>query len=140
MPLQYDQVYLLTNVGGNFLEAPMIAMGVRERHGHSEKGGWRQMYQFLVNNDVHGGHQIFGDVVLDEDGVVELKDIEKVGDDGKEVVWRFEPLTLELWRTLGAQGHILGYEEIDSIPSDAELHEFYKDRFLHTDTWPEHDR
>ena len=138
MPFDFKTVYVLTNLTGNFLPAPMVAVGVRRTNAHDEKGRWRPQWQYLVNNDVHGGHELFGEIVRDdEDGVVEVQDSEKVGDDGKPVVWRFDPLTLAKWHDLGAQGEVIGYEKMkDAFVNDYQVCEFYREKFL-PDWWEE---
>ena len=87
MPFDFEQVYLLTNPSQNFMRSAKIALGVRptrDRPEHSDDfvSGW----QFLVDSDAHGGHQILGDIIRDEGGLIEVQDIDKRGEDGKPVV------------------------------------------------------
>jgi hypothetical protein len=134
MPLQFDEVYLLTDVEGAFMKTPQIALGVRRRPVDQAKG---DIYQFLVNQEERG-HEIVGEVIRDVDGVVELHDHARVADDGRSaVVWRFEPLTLSIWEQLGADGFISKYEELrKQIDNDAQLKAFYRDAFL-AEWWKE---
>lgn len=139
MPFDFDQVYLLTNPSGNFMGTGMVALGVRptrDRPEHSDEfvSGW----QFLVDSDVNGGHQILGNVVRDDGEVVEVEDIDKRGDDGKRVIWRFEPLTLPVWNTYARKAEVGGYAELKkSFRHDNDVRDFYREKYLDPTVWTE---
>jgi hypothetical protein len=142
MPFNFEEVYLVTNPSGNFMRSPMIALGVRpvrDRAEHSDDfvNGW----QFLVDNDAHGGHQILGSIVRDEGGVIEVRDIDKRGDDKKPVVWRFEPLTLPIWYTYARKAEVGGYDELKAtFRHDNDLRDFYHEKYLDPTVWTEFQR
>lgn len=139
MPFDFEQVYLLTNPSQNFMRSAKIALGVRptrDRPEHSDDfvSGW----QFLVDSDAHGGHQILGDIIRDEGGLIEVQDIDKRGEDGKPVVWRFEPLTLPVWSTYARKAEVGGYEELKkSFRHDNDMLDFYREKYLDPTVWTE---
>ena len=137
MALNFNEVYLLTNPSKNFLEARIIAMGVRNRQAVDKDDNWRTCIQFVINSD--RGHQIFGKTTLDdiETGVVEMEDLEKISDDGKPVMWRFEPLTLTHWQALGEEGSIGGYAKLkEMLLTIGSVKEYYRDQYV-DDWWTE---
>lgn len=132
MPLDFTSIYLLSDVNGNFMKAQQIAMAPRKvsvsdpetNHDYDE-------WQFLVPTETNLGHTIDGTVKKDEGGVVEIQDNRREGNDGKPVLWRFEPLTLEAWNKMGERGDIDGWEELkDQMKNDADLIHFYRHDWL----------
>lgn len=141
MPFSFDEVYRLTDVSGSYLDSPMVALGVRKVQA-PEAGEGQETYQFLVNNPVHGGHQVIGKIVRDEEGVIELADSSKKTSEGKSVRWRFEPLTFDMWKAMGEAGSVGSYEEflrlVENEPYPTRrLKQEYRDLYLDTDWWTE---
>jgi hypothetical protein len=130
MPLSFKTIYRLSDVNQNYIRHSQIAMAPRKVK-ISGPDGAREEYQFLVPNDVNLGHTIAGNVEKDEEDAIEIEDTERRGEDGKPVLWRFEPLTLKLWNEMGEAGEIEGWEELGSaIKDDAELKHFYRYEWL----------
>lgn len=142
MPLNFTGIYKLSDVNQNYIRVSQIAMAprvVKVKGRDSE--GTREQYQFLVPNDVNLGHTIFGKVEADDEHKFELEDTDRQGDDGKPVLWRFEPLTLKLWNEMGEKGEIGGWEELKaSVKDDSELLHFYQYEWLlsRLEWWHEH--
>lgn len=132
MPLEFNQVYLLTNPGGNFMPVPMVALGIRPVHDRPEHSDeWVAGWQFLVDSDGQGGHQILGDIIRDDGGTVVVQDVDKTGDDGNPVLWRFEPLTLPVWHTYARKVEVSGREKLKkAFRHDNDLRNFYRERHL----------
>jgi hypothetical protein len=128
MPLNFVGIYVLSDVNQNYIKVQQIAMAPRVVKVKDPSTGKKQdEWQFLVPSEVNMGHTIMGDVTSDEEGVVEIEDKGREGDDGGTVLWRFEPLTLEAWNTMGERGDIDGWEELTkSFHTDDDLLHFYK--------------
>ena len=139
MPFEFNQVYLLTNPDKHFTKSAMVALGVRpvrDRSEHSDD--WTDGWQFLVDNDAHGGHQILGEIVLDENGTVEVKDLDKKGEKGEDVIWRFEPLNLSMWHTYAKRSEVGGYDKLkDTMRHDNDVRNFYRELYLDPTVWTE---
>jgi hypothetical protein len=136
MPLEAEGVYKLTNVGGNFLPEAMIAIAPRVRTDWSAVLDQSAPFvQFLVDNPATIGHSIAGKILLDDAGVVDVLDLEKTGDDGGAVIWRFEPLTVSLWETM--RESIGGFDELRAqIDTDEVLRLYYMSSYA-ADWWTE---
>jgi len=132
MPLSFAGIYKLSDVNQSFVKAPQIAIAPRKvKVKDPDSGKTREDYQFLVANDVSLGHTISGEVGADDEGQFEIEDDERRGNDGKPVLWRFEPLTLKLWNEMGENDEISGWNELkSSIKDDADLLNFYRQEWL----------
>lgn len=135
MGLKFREIYRLTNLGGNYLPGSMVVIGVRPDVDEPPDTAW----QFLVNNEVHGGHAILGKILSElADGTVEVLDSDRKGDDGGSVIWRFEPLTLARFLEMVDEGDVGGDPDVlrSTFKSDAEVREFYEEKYL-DDWWQE---
>jgi hypothetical protein len=127
MPLDFGGMYVLSNPSNNYLKSIQIAMAPKlVEVTNTATGEKEKEWQYLSANDVSLGHTIRGEVLSDKDGVVDMKDLRRDGDDGKDVVWRFEPLTYARWKALGEQGSISGYTPASSIKTDADVIHMYQ--------------
>jgi len=128
MPLDFANIYMLSDVNQNFIKVQQIAMAPRVVKVKNRATGKQQdEWQFLVPSEVNMGHTIMGTVKSDKDDVVEILDEGRDGDDGKPIVWRFEPLTLEAWNAMGERGDVDGWEELTKkMHDDKDLLHFYK--------------
>jgi hypothetical protein len=99
MPIVYRRVYFLTFSGDPDLK--MVAFGVYPRKIHP---GTRELpgFFFATDSNVPGtcGHLIEGLVTKDGGDVVEVTESERVQPDGSHRVWRFTPMTRDLWLSL----------------------------------------
>ena len=124
MPLSFEGVYKLTNLRGNLLPSPLIAMAPRERKEVVGELGERPVIQYLVPNEVNGGHTLAGTLVIDKGEQIIYRDDVLEGDDGEPVYWMFEPLTLENWEAMSSG--VTGAKQIRSqVKTDVALREFY---------------
>lgn len=126
-PFSFDAVYALTCRTGNFFPRDLIqiALGVRGLPGEGH-----QVVEFLNTSPVNGAHSIKGRIRQPTKHVIEVFDLGREGDDGKPIVWRFEPFTLRLWRKMGRAGSIDGYAEMKSwFSTDEALQRWYISNF-----------
>jgi hypothetical protein len=132
MPLEFSGIYALYDVNQNYIRVTQVAMAPREvQVVDGDSGKKVKEWQFLVPNDVNLGHTIVGAIVLDKDGVVVVEDKRRTGDDGKAVMWRFEPLTYSAWKKIGEGGGISGYKHIlPKIKSDEDVLHLYRSDWL----------
>lgn len=132
--LQFLQVYHLTNNG--YLNAAIIALGVRAyTDKHPDTGKVVKGIEFLTAGEY--GHRISGKLVEAGEGVFTIRDEERTVDGKKPVVWKFEPLTMELWTKMGESGGISGFDKLRTQIGDrGTLVNFYVSNFLH-DYWTE---
>lgn len=132
MPLNFTGMYKLIDATLNYIRVPQIAMAPRHVDIEvPELGGVHEAWQYLVPNDVNLGHTIVGQVVTDEDDFFEIQDLIREGDDGEPVVWRFEPLTFEVWTQMGKDGYVSGWDVLkDAITDDDSLSNFYYHEWL----------
>lgn len=140
MPFDFTGIYKLSDVNQNYVKASQIAMAPRHVKVPSPEGGTHEEWQFLTANKVNLGHTIIGDITEDTDKSVEIEDDDRHGNDGKPVLWRFEPLTLKLWNEMGEKGEIGGWEELkETINSDEAVIHFYQNDWLQPclDWWHE---
>jgi len=122
MSLVFNQVYLLTNPALPREESfHLIALGPRTRI-----DDYGSMLQVLTNDGI-GSHGFrVRETLRDEiqTGVVELRD-------EHDIVWRFEPLTVEAFRRLeGYPESLRRYEE------DEDLRSYFREQLLQ-DWWTE---
>lgn len=110
-----------------------IVMGVRlRRDWNHSKDREDDAYQFCSAGA--SGHQIFGKVVKDEGGVVELEDLANPGHDDSVLLWVFEPLTLQRWHEMSAEISLYSVLK-DQFASDDDLCRFYREQYM--DGWEE---
>lgn len=142
MPLDFTGIYKLSDVNQNYIRSPQIAMAPRKvKLKDPDSGEVLEQYQFLIPNEVNLGHTISGEIETDTDKAFELKDTERKSDDGKPILWRFEPLTLKLWNEMGEHGDVNGWGTLkDKIKDDDALLDFYRHEWLLTrlEWWHEH--
>lgn len=132
MPLDFTGIYKLSDVNQNYVKTPQIAMAPKKvKVKDSHTGKTFEQYQFLVPNECSLGHTISGKVHADSDHSFEIEDHQRKSDDGKPIIWRFEPLTLKLWNEMGENGDVASWEKMkDDIKSDDDLLHFYKYEWL----------
>lgn len=135
MPLRFSAIYKLTG-SSNYLDTPQIALGVRKLRRSPGPGlDETYVYEFVVASVDNWRHEIFGGVLSENGQVVTLLDAVRVGNDGKPVSWRFEPLSLAVWHGMGEA--VVGFDELKiQITSDEDLEAFYYSEAL-PDFWTE---
>ena len=97
MPLEFRKAYCLTFSGSP--ELSLLAVGVYPRKVYPGSADLPGFY-FLTDSKVpgHESHLIVGLVTRDEgDGVVEVTESQRVAEGGAHRVWRFTPMTKDLW-------------------------------------------
>jgi len=132
MPLDFTSIYALSDVNQNYIRVQQIAMAPRKvTVDDPVTGEPKEEWQFLVPSNVSMGHTIIGAVKSDKDGVVDIEDSARNGDDGKTIIWRFEPLSLKIWNEMGERGDIDGWEQIkDDMHNDKDVIHFYQHDWL----------
>ena len=133
MPFNPNMVYRLTNPSRNFLEAPQIVLGLEQTRGKMPAFGAGMagvetaLYGYIGADEQ--GHSTYGEILAEyPDGTIDLRDLWRISDDDKPVIWRFEPLTLARWREM-ADG-VQGYAELaGQIATDNDLQHFYRMQF-----------
>ena len=134
MPLKFMRPYKLVVASDNYVR-PTVAIGPRPAKRDDGDGTTRECIEFLTIGE--NGHTIFGEPEDLEEGVVQIIDKQRVGDDGQPVIWHFIPFTLALWTEMGEGGAISGYEKLKSqIQDEGTLINFYLANFL-DDYWTE---
>lgn len=132
MPLIFEMPYKLEVASNNYV-APTIVLGSRKAVRQDDEGETGDVIEFLTTGD--NPHMIFGEPADRENGIVEIADEKRIGDDGKSILWRFIPLTLAVWRELGESGAISGYEKLKwQIKDEGTLANYYIGNFL-LDYW-----
>ena len=125
MPLDFHTVYRLWVPTGNYFGLDMVVAGVRWRTRENPLT-WEDedCVEFITNSVDKRPHDIFGDVILDEGGVVEIQDQVRRGEnaDVLTVVWRFEPLTLDNWALMPIISHA---DILPTVPTDHDLQLLY---------------
>lgn len=140
MPFDSMGVYKLSDVNQNYIGAAQIAMAPRRVQAADAN---EEEWQYLGANDVVLGHTIVGKPIDGDAGVIEIEDQNRKGRNAQPVVWRFEPLTLELWNEMGEAGEISGWEELQKdIKDDDSLVDFYRTHWVEPqlDWWPPPDK
>jgi hypothetical protein len=137
MPFDFQEVYRLRVVSDNFGLMDYVVLGVRPgRQVNPDTEVEEDTVEFVTNSYDNKNHWIFGEVVKDEGGSIEVVDHGNVGfGEGASpvVVWRFEPLTLHSWDEM----EISGAEQIrPHFTTDADVQNFYRSDFL-PDWWVE---
>jgi hypothetical protein len=120
MPFIYRKVYKLTALNDPFSTSIVIAMGVTVLNGEV-----RYFIPSLYNSE----RSLYGSVVKDEGEVVEVEASRVRTVDGSLIRWRFEPLTLEMWK--GLESIVSGHATLaKSFHSDDDVQNFYLTDFL----------
>lgn len=137
MPLDPNVVYLLTDKSDNYVRGKMIAIGAKPTKQTLTSGdaiGDEESGVIFVTN-TEQGHYILGEP-KDVEGGVQIVDQDRLGTDGKPVVWEFRPLTMALFDEMAES--ISGFAEMRSIINTEErLHTFYVENFLPDDWFDE---
>ena len=134
MPLEFMRPYKLVVASDNYVK-PTVAIGPRPARREDLEGNLGDVIEFLTIGE--NGHSIFGKPEDLEEGVVQVIDKQREGDDGKPVIWHFIPFTLALWTEMGENGAILGFEKLKGqIQDESTLINFYLGNFLE-DWWTE---
>jgi hypothetical protein len=130
MPFNFNQVYRLRVVSDNYYGLDFVALGVKPgTQQNPDTDQDEAVIEFVTNSYDNKNHFIFGDVVKDEGGVIDVVDRLHQGfeSDDPVVVWRFEPLTLHNWSYMS----IGGYDDLrQHFTSDEELRTHYRHDFL----------
>jgi hypothetical protein len=130
MPFSFEQVYRLRVISNNYYGLDFVALGVKMgKQFNPDTEQDEPTIEFVTNSYTNKNHFIFGEVIKDEGGVIDVRDRLHEGfeSDDPVVVWRFEPLTLDNWSYM----NISGYDELrPNFHSDAELQAYYKHDFL----------
>lgn len=130
--LKFRAAYKLT-VTNNGFQNTFVALGVRQQDVVLPDGTKGVSLQYRVNNPERFEHRFEGTVEYDDKlGTVE---VQRTQDPLLEEadVYRFEPLTLETWKTL----NVLGADEmVKELPDDSALVNFYWMDWV-PDSWTE---
>jgi len=111
---RFRDVYVVSFPPGDYLAGIDLAIGVRVVNGriNALTGKPSEAVEWLsANNSFKGGHTLIGDVVRAEGDVVEIKDATE--EDGH--TFRFEPLTMPLWKKLLDGGFIQAPESLAAL-------------------------
>ena len=131
----FNEIYKVYNVGGNYHPVPAIAFGVRVVSETTREGVQRSGYAYLIPNDLSMGRTIWGGP--DDNASrfsIEILDEDRIGNDGEEVIWRFEPLTYAMWLALGSD--IQGFSELrESLSTIYAVKEYYRQHWLDNGWW-----
>lgn len=115
-----------------------VAIGSRVRPVPAEAQLPGVFIEFLSNVPDDAGHSHRVEVLEQkDDGTVIFHWLDAHGDDGLPVTITLEPLTLRVWRRMGEDGKIGGYEKLSKqITSEAALQNSFLSSFL-DDGWVE---
>lgn len=131
-PFNPQMVYKMRCVKGAWLLSPGLALGM-VFSSYDDETGELTVHGVRASAGAGGdgaGLALTGKVVADEAGVIDFWDAEKKAEDGSDgVVWRFEPLTLDL--LAGMRESVQQYDKlVQQITTDEDLRQFYKVNFL----------
>ena len=141
MPLlKFNGVYLLTTPPG-LLRSADIVVGMRqddEAAGSLSEGTKLVRLEWLsISGSGMGGHTIDG-VPLREGSIVDVQVTSWTGwEKAQPAVFRFEPLTHELFTKLGEAGWIHGYLQLQKRLTDDNLVRNYFNSLYVWDSWEE---
>jgi len=110
---RFRDVYVVTAPPGDY-NGIDIAVGVRVVEGHVNPGTKqkeRSIEWLAADGSFQGGHTLFGDVVKAENDITEVQDTSI--EEGE--VFRFEPLTMSLWKKLLDGGFIRASDSLAAI-------------------------
>jgi len=138
--LEFNGVYLLTSPPGSMRSADIV-VGAREdadAAGALPKGTKLTQLEWLsVSQSGMGGHRIQG-VPLREGPIVDVQVTSWEGwEKSPVVVFRFEPLTHELFTKIGEGGYLAGYKKLAERLTDDNLVRNYFNSLYVWDSWEE---
>lgn len=132
MPFDFQEVYRLRVATNNLGPMDYVVLGVRPgRQYNADTEEEEDTIEFVTNSYDNKNHWIFGSVIKDEAGVIDVLDHANrgfgEGEVDPEVVWRFEPLTLRGWDEMV----ISGAEVLrPNFHTDSDVQNFYRHDFL----------
>ena len=130
MMLNADEVYIVSDVNGNFLgDIKQIALGVISVTEHVPPDKKMMMgYRYISPGSEMGGHTIFFSNLVNLGESVQLVDGFLTGE-GKPVVWRFDPLTRDRWVAMGES--IIGFDKLEKqLKTTEAVKDWYRHEFL----------
>jgi hypothetical protein len=140
MPLlEFNGVYLVTSPPGE-LRGCDLAVGARAiEHppGPSKKKPWVGFEWISVNDSGMGGHRMFG-IPLREGKLVEIQ-VTSYGrwETSPPIIFRFEPLTHDLFTRMGEAGWVTNYKKIAAhLPDDAAVRNYFLQLYM-AEGWEE---
>lgn len=136
MPFDFQEVYRLRVASDNFGLMDYVVLGVRPGKQYNPDTDQEEAtIEFVTNSYDNKNHWIFGDVVKDVGGVIDVQDRANQGFGEGEVdpvvVWRFEPLTLSGWKEMKISE---AEKLLPGFTTDADVQNFYRHDFL-PDWW-----
>ena len=125
MPLERNGVYKLTDLSGLVASAPSVAIDPKVREMYSpELDASVPFILYLVDNPISIGHSLAYQYLADSPDSTDVLDLARSKTAGGDVIWRFERLTVPLWK--GMMDGVGGFAELEkSLTNDYDLHVFY---------------
>jgi hypothetical protein len=135
VPFAFRRAYALTIPSENYIPGfEAIAVGVRvldDQPLYGTDGGpaiGRCTEVLFLLNDDSCGHHVLGRVAFDDGDAIEVEDLQRHGNDGSSVYWRFEPLTRDMVLDMAdLQGRI---EIVNECRTDEAIQAWFLAEFL----------